>query len=54
MSDPLEQELKDQIAELSIKLVESKYSVAEALIHQEWKRKVQLLIKHRRDQKTKS
>lgn len=53
MSDQSEQELKDQIAELSIKLVEAKYSVEEAFIYQEWKRKVRLLIKYRRDQKVK-
>lgn len=46
-----EQALKNEIAELSIKLLEAKYRVEEALIQQEWKRKVRLLIKERRDKK---
>lgn len=43
--------LEKEIIELSIKLVQAKYSVEEALIQQEWKRKVRMLIKARRDAK---
>lgn len=43
-----EQTLKDEIAELSIQLVQAKYLVEEALIRQEWARKVRQLIKERR------
>lgn len=51
MSD--QSSLEKEIVELSIKLVQAKYSVEEALIQQEWKRKVRLLIKARRDAKSK-
>lgn len=43
--------LEKEIAELSVQLVQAKYSVEEALIYQQWKRKVKLLIKARRDAK---
>lgn len=42
--------LEREIVELSIQLVEAKFAVAEALIHQEWKRKVKLLIKRRKSE----
>jgi hypothetical protein len=42
-------ELEKEIIELAIRLVQSRYAVEEAIIQQEFKRKVNLLIKARRD-----
>lgn len=45
--------LEQEILDLSIQLVEAKYAVEEALIRQEWARKVKQLVKEQREKKAK-